>query len=190
VPIKIERKKLYGWTELIALDEDGKTCSSVSVDETGSLVISKGGVGMGILSPDLKWVDRSSLKALTEDGKDAPLIPSSYDAPIHLEALVSVEQFLDYTITALYQMEDAGASLTGSELAKAIGSGIYTFTFNPRSDYEGSEAFLLAEGQTAYMLLGYNPGFEFIGLEEAENIEVSDDEVEEDEDGDIDFSMM
>jgi hypothetical protein len=183
-PVKIERKKLYGWTELIALDDDGELCSSVTVDETGSVIIPKGGIGMGILSPLSQWVDRSSLKAVDAGGKDVPLFPSSYDQPVILDKEVSAERFLDYTITALYQMDD------GAELAKALGSGIFTFSFNPRSDYEGSDAFLLAQGDTVFMLTGYEPGFEFIGLEEAELVEESDDEVEEEEDGDIDFAMF
>jgi len=183
VPVKIERKKLYGWTELIALDDDGEPCSSVTIDETGSVIIPKGGIGMGILSPLSKWVDRSSLKAVDIAGKDAPLVPSSYDQPIILDKEVSVECFLDYTITALYQADDA-------ELAKALGDVIFTFSFNPRSDYEGSDAFLLVQGDTVFMLLGYEPGFEFIGLEEAEVVDENDDEVEEAEDDDIDFAMF
>jgi hypothetical protein len=72
VPVKIERKKLYGWSELAAFDGGGEECSLMSLDETGSFIIPKGGAGLGILSPDGKWVDRASLKAVTADGKDAP----------------------------------------------------------------------------------------------------------------------
>ena len=38
-PVKIERKKLYGWSEVIALDDDGKECSVVTVDETGAAAV-------------------------------------------------------------------------------------------------------------------------------------------------------
>jgi len=84
-PVKIERKKLYGWSEVIALDDEGNECSLVTVDETGSFIIPKGGTGMGILAPDGKWADRSSLKAVDAEGKDAPLVPSSFDAPVVLD---------------------------------------------------------------------------------------------------------
>ena len=40
-PVKIERKKLYGWSEVIALDDEGNECSLVTVDETGSFIIPK-----------------------------------------------------------------------------------------------------------------------------------------------------
>ena len=40
------------------------------------------------------------------------------------------------------------------------------------------------------MLLAYDSSFEFIGLEQAENIEEADSEAAEEEEGDIDFSMF
>jgi hypothetical protein len=180
-PVKVDRKKLYGWTETLALDDDGRECKSVTMDETGTVMIPKGGIGMGILSPSSRWVERSSLIAVTADGQKAELIPSSYDNPITLDKTVNVEEFLNYTITAMYQLE--------SDLAAALGEAIYTFTFNYRADYEGSDAFLIAQGGDVFMLLGYNPGFEFIGLEEAEAVaeETADDE---EESGDIDFAMF
>ena len=183
-PVKIERKKLYGWSEVIALDGEGNACTAVTVDETGSFIIPKGGTGMGIVSPDGKWAERSSLKAVDAEGRDAPLVPSSFDAPIVLDTTITSERFLEYIITALYQLEG------GTELAAAVKDSIYSFTYNPRSDYEGSEALLLAQDGEAFMLLGYDPGFTFIGLAQAEVVEEAGEEEGEAEDEDIDFSMM
>jgi hypothetical protein len=182
-PVKIERKKLYGWSEIIALDDEGGECTLVSVDESGSRIIPKGGTGMGILTPQLRWVDRTALKAVTADGKDAPVIPSSYDTPIALEKTAGAERLLDYVITALYQVECADG------LADALGDAIYEFPFNPKADYEGSAAFLLVSNGTVFMLAGWETRFEYLGLSEAEVIEEDEEEAGE-EDGDIDFSMF
>ena len=54
-PVKIERKKLYGWSEIVALDAEGEKCAVVTVDETGSFIIPKGGLGLGILTPQGQW---------------------------------------------------------------------------------------------------------------------------------------
>jgi hypothetical protein len=183
-PVKVDRKKLYGWTETLALDDEGRECTSVTMDETGTVMIPKGGIGMGILSPSSRWVDRASLVAVTAGGQKAELVPSSFDSPIALDKTVSAEEFLDYTITAMYQLETDAA-----DLAAVLGDAIYSFVYNYRADYEGSAAFLIAQGGEVFMLLGYNPGFEFVGLEEAEA--VAEDAADEDEEsGDIDFAMF
>ena len=59
-------------------------------------------------------------------------MPSSYDAPIALDKKVSAERLLDHIITAFYQLDGP------PEFAAALGKDIFTFPFNPRSDYEGN----------------------------------------------------
>jgi hypothetical protein len=49
-PVKIERKKLYSWTETIALDDEGNECKLVSMDESGTVIIPKGSMGLGVLN--------------------------------------------------------------------------------------------------------------------------------------------
>jgi hypothetical protein len=184
-PVKSERKKLYGWSEVKTLDDGGEECISVQVDETGALIIPKGGLGMGILSPKGNWVDRSELKALTLDGKEAPLVPSSYDASIALGKPVTVEEFLDCTITAFYQLTGAP-----EEFVKAVGDSIFSFVYNLRADYEGADAFLLAQDNALYMLAGFTSNYEMLGLAEAAVLEDEAADTVEEEDEEIDFGMF
>jgi hypothetical protein len=184
-PVKIERKKLYGWSEVKTLDDGGDECDAVQTDETGSFIIPKGGLGMGILSQKGEWVDRSDLKALTIDGKDAPLVPSSYDAPIVLDRPVSVETLLDCTVTAFYQLSGAP-----EDFVKAVGDGIYAFVYNLRTDYEGADAFLLTQDNVLYMLTGFTSNFEMLGMDESAVLEDESEDAVEDEAGEIDFSMF
>ena len=67
------------------------------------------------------------------------------------------------------------------------GSGLYTFTFNYRENYEGINAFLVGTEHGVYLLAGQKMEFSFVGLDEAGSIdEVEEESVEEEE---LDFSM-
>jgi len=186
-PVKIERKKLYGSVEVAALDDEGGECSAVSVDEGGALVIPKGGTGLGVLDGKGRWVERASIKTVfAETGKPAPLVPSSYDAPIVLDKQVSAEEFLDYEITAFYQLDGAAA-----DFVKALGGGIYYFVYNLRADYEGSPAFVLAQDGVAYMFTGNKTDFQYLSLEQAGVVEdEGEEEIADDESDELDFSFM
>ena len=182
-PVKVDRSKLYGWTELKALDDDGRECRMVSMDETGSLIIPRGALGLGILSPGGAWTDRSSLKAVNAAGGDAEPVKSSYGAPVELTETVDTTALLDHNITAVYQL-DAPA-----ELVRAVGDAIYGFTYSYRDSYRGDAAFILASGETLFMLVGYRTEYEMLGLAQASSIDEAEGEDEEEETDELDFSM-
>jgi hypothetical protein len=182
-PVKVDRKKLYGWSEIVALDDSGRECQVVSVDQTGTLIIPKGGVGLGILTPDAQWVDRSELQAVTMDGEPAVSRPSSYDAPVQLGEKASVEELLDLGITGIYQLEDVDPGLPA-----ALGDDIYGFDYFYRAGYSGSRAYLMAADGVVFMFVGYANEFEMLGLEQATLVEPEDAEAEESDD--LDFSFM
>jgi hypothetical protein len=185
-PTKVDRKKLYGWSSIVALDDEDNECKLVSMDETGTLIIPKGGVGLGILSPELKWVDRSELRAVNEDGSDAELMKSSYDGEIILREIASAEDILNHSITGMYQL--MGADLA---LLEAVGDKIYTFVYNYRDGYTGNRAFLFNAENALFMLVGYENVFQMLSLNESSSID--EDEVIDEEDSDsdeIDFSMF
>ena len=181
VPVKIERKKLYGCNKIIVYDEEGMECESASLDEGASGLIPKGGLGLGILSPEGLWVERSTLKAVNADGKDAVLISSSYDSVITLNKKISARDLLDHCITGFYELPFPG-------LANAIGQDILSFEYCYRASYEPSSAFILASEESAFMLIGYKAEFETLSL--AEEAFLDEEDIEEDEDEDIDFSNV
>ncbi|MDR1583001.1 MAG: hypothetical protein LBS55_07070 [Prevotellaceae bacterium] len=189
-PTKIDRKKLYGWTENIALDDEGNECKLVSMDESGTLIIPKGGIALGIVSDDGFWVQRSELKAVYEDGTPAKLMPSSYSVPVELSKKVSVEEFLDYSVQSFYQLD--GVS---DEFINFIGDDIYSFTYYYRDSYEGKTAFLLTtgdetKGKNLFMMIGILNEFEMLNFFQTSVIEEDEPEIEEEEDMEIDFSMF
>jgi hypothetical protein len=188
-PTKIDRKKLYGWTENIALDDDGNECKLVSTDESGTLIIPKGEIALGIISNGF-WVQRDELKAVYEDGTPAELIPSSYSVPVELSKKTSVEEFLDHSIALVYHLE--GAS---NELIDFVGNDIYSFTYCYRDSYEGKTAFLLTSGdaktgKNLFMMIGIPNAFEMLSLVQTSVIEENPEAGEEEEDTEIDFAMF
>lgn len=184
IPVKIDRKKLYGWTEIIALDEQGRTCNLVSTDDTGTLIIPKGGTALGMLSSDGKWVERTQLKTVRQDGSEAEIIPSSFSVVIPLKQKVTDEEFLDYSITDFYQLDNVP-----DDLLKAIADDIYTFDYTYLDSYETTPAFLMVSDTTLFMLLGYKNRFDMLCLGECSVVDDDDDYIEVTDD-DIDFSMF
>ena len=181
-PVKIERKKLYGFNKTIVFDEDGLECETANLDEGASGLIPKGGIGLGLLSPEGLWVERSSLKAINLNGKDAPLVPSSFDSVIMLNKKVSAQDLLDYCITGIYELQNF-------TMPGALENNIYMFNYCYRASYEPSAAFVLASEGTVFMLIGYKAPFEYLSLPQEAIID--DEETEEDDcDEEIDFSFI
>jgi len=187
-PLKLERKKLYGSSEKIALDANENTCSALSLLPELSMILPKGSTSLGSLDNKGNWIDKSDMKYINEDGSDATLVPSSFDNPIDLHSTISPEYFLEHNITSIY-------SLQGEEnhpsFVKAIQEekDIFTFEFNYRADYEGDPAFVIENEGEIFILVGKKIEFEFLGLEDEGKLDNEDEETEEVED-EFDFSMM
>jgi hypothetical protein len=189
-PVKIERKKLYGWSEIHAFDDDGNECALVSTDSSGTIIIPKGGIDLGMLSEDGKYIERGRLKTVNADGSDAVLVKSSYSVVNTLKEKASNEELLDCSIKAFYHLADAD-----SAFISAVGDDIYKFNYCFRDSYETAQAFLLTSEiggkKELFMFVGTKGNFEFVGLNQiaiADEFEV--EEEEEEESDDIDFSMF
>jgi hypothetical protein len=183
-PEKIDRKKLYGRQETCAIAQDGSVCSLMSMDESSGLILPKGAVGMGNLSPAGEWVERSTLKTVALDGAELDLHKSSYDGSIKIEQTVSPEVFLNHTIKAIYKVP------VPPECIAAVGKSIYTFLYNYRDSYEQETAFLLVSNNILFMLTAYEVPFSMLTLEQnAELEDMEAEETDEELDGEIDFSF-
>jgi hypothetical protein len=187
-PVKLDRKKLYGWTDTLVLDEKGQECRLVNIDSSGTMMIPAGGIGQGILDDQGLWVDRSELHAFDSDGNPAEKLPASFDAPIELTETVSMEEFLDHYITAIYTMQ---GEENCPEFVKSLANGaIHTFDFNYRASFEPSPAFMMENGGELFLLVGKKAEFEFLGLEESGLLDEEEDDDGDTESDDFDFGMM
>lgn len=186
VVLKVDRHKLYGWTELMAVDDNGKPCSLLSADESGKFIIPLGGTGIGILSDSGKWVERSELKTVNDKGKQVPLFESSFDQVNILKKKVTPEEFLEYDITDFYELAD-----TASEMIKAVGDDIYTFLYSYNDSYSPSPAFVMTANNTLFLLVAVRNDFDFLCFGNCETIDDDeDDRLIEEGDDDIDFTMF
>ena len=182
-PVKLERKKIYGWTSLVATDRDGGVCESAYLSPDDSLIIPSGGLKQATVDSDGRWVERSTLTAYDEDGeKELPLFPSSFDAPIELTEKATPEEFLDNDWESVYQ-------LVNPELAAAVGDDIYKFVFSYRGGTNPNDGYLLNTPGGLFLFAGDRQEFPLLSLAEETTI----DEVEEPEEeslDDLDFSML
>ena len=184
-PVKLERKKVYGWTELKATTTGGLLCRQVGLDNTGQTIIPKWAVKQGILIEDGIWMEKTELVAVNTSGEPLEQVPSSFDGQIILSSKVTEEFFMDHLISSVYQLDGESSEA----LAALVGNDIYTFPFSYRGGYKASVGFLMGNGTNVFIFAGEQAQFEFIGLEELGVLDEPEDEMELDDD-DIDFSMM
>lgn len=135
-PVKLERKKIYGWTDTVATDRNGDVCNSAYLSPDDALVIPSGGLKQAVVDDDGRWVEKSALVAYSEDGSEVlPVLPSSFDAPIELKVKATAEEFLDNDWESVYQLVNA-------DLATAVGDDIYKFDFCYRGGTNHNDALL------------------------------------------------
>jgi hypothetical protein len=186
---KVDRAKLYGYKELEVIDEQGTKCDMGILAEDGHTLLGKGGTGMGYLSADGLWCDKSQLKPVDVEGNPIQPVTSSFAAPIVLteQQLAAPEDYLSHTIRSIYLME----TVSGGTLEANIKKGsIYKFPYSFRGGLESDTAFLLSnESGATFMAVGRPALIEFIGLQQA--VGITEDDVADDQDGDeMDFGMI
>ncbi len=182
-PVKLERKKIYGWTNTVATDKAGDVCSSAYLSPDDALIIPSGGLKQATVDEAGRWVDKSELTAYSEDGsKVLPILPSSFDAPIELKTKATSEEFLDNDWESVYQLVNA-------DLSAAVGNDIYKFEFNYTKSTNHNDAYLMNTPGGLFLFAGDKQEFPLVSL--AEETTIDDNEEPEDESIDeLDFSMF
>ena len=184
-PQKLERRKLYGYTEVRGIDlNTGKTLVQAGLNGNGVTIVPKGATKIGLLC-DGNWMERDELRAVHPDGSVAEKYSSTFDVPVDLLRRATSEELLDNVVSSVYQLTGDNASL----LANEIGKDIYTFPFAYTSSYNCMNAFLLGKGDECFIIIGEPADFGMIGLEEQATLdnEDTDDDVDVD---DFDFGNM
>ena len=182
-PVKLERKKIYGWTDIVATDKAGEVCGSAYLSPDDALVIPSGGLKQATVDSEGRWVEKSELTAYSEDGQEVlPTYASSFDAPIELKQKATKEEFLDNDWESVYQLANA-------DLAIAVGDDIYKFEFSYRGGTNHNDGYLINTPGGLFLFAGDRQEFPLISL--AEESTIDDTEEPEDESIDeLDFSMF
>lgn len=175
-PVKLERKKIYGWTDTVATDRTGDKCVSAYLAPDDVLIIPSGGLKQGTVTADGLWLDKKELVAYSEDGSDVlPILPSAFDAPIELTLKASIEEFLDNDWESVYQV-------VNPDLGAALGDDIFKFEFSYRGGTNHNDGYLLNTPAGVFLFAGDYQDFPFVGLAE----ETAIDEAEEEDEVSID----
>ena len=182
-PVKLERKKIYGWSDIVATDKAGDVCGSAYLSPDDALVIPSGGLQQATVDSEGRWVKKSELAAYSEDGETKlPTYASSFDAPIELKQKATKEEFLDNDWESVYQLVNA-------DLAAAVGDDIYKFEFSYRGGTNHNDGYLINTPGGLFLFAGDRQEFPLISL--AEETTIDDNEEPENESIDeLDFSMF
>ncbi len=160
---KIDRSKLYGFKEVVALDESDQKCDLATLAGDGCTLIGRGGTGLGWLDADGSWCDKSQLTPIDKDGSEIQPVPSSFSGSIRLFDTVTVEEYLEHNIRLVYSMDALGEA---DELISQLNRGtIFRFSYSYRGGLEADTAFLLTnQGGEIMMAVGTPTQVEFIGI--------------------------
>lgn len=163
---KVDRSRLYGFKELLVLDEEGESCELTTLAEDGRTLIGKGGTGIGYVDADGNWVDKSDLTAVDLEGNQIVPVPSSFSAPIVLGEKADVDDFLNHNIRLIYRLESEALD---EKLAGELAEGaIFKFDYSFRGGLEADVGFLLHnEAGEIFFLVGDPSSVEYVGLQQA-----------------------
>lgn len=183
---KLDRKKVYGWTELKTYDPDGNECSLSGITRDGRYLLPSGSVALGLFLEDGRNITRKELKAVDSEGKVLEKVPSIFDQDVELRGDVSIEEYMDMNVKSIYQLDiEEGLESIVEELKKGR---IFHLVFNYRADYEGDDAYLILNEDTVFMVVGKKTEFEYLGLETAAVETVEEEDTGDDDD--FDFGML
>lgn len=179
---KVDRKKIYGWSNIEVYDDNGSTCKLAGLAE-GIYVMPSGSTSLVTLDSSGKSVSRSSLVGVDKDGKKVPIVPSIYDEKVVLKES-SIDDYLTLAVKSVYQLNLENDDFLLDELNSGK---IYHFIFNYRADYEGDDAFLISNENEVFAITGMCAELDFVGLENNEQDLYQEDQPEDD---DLDFAMF
>ena len=185
---KVDRDKLYGYSDLEVVDDAGKPCELATLIGDGHSIVGKGGTALAYLTEDGQWRKKGELTAVGPDDKPIVPVKSTFDTPVSLDATATLDEYLSHNIHTIYHLTPDEVS---EPLQAALAAGtIFSFPFSFRGGLEASAGFLLqnADGNP-FLCVGARTDVEFIGLDEAAPAVADADEPLGDDD-DIDVNMV
>ena len=180
---KVDRNKVYGWSEEIYTDKSGNVCNWATLLNDGVTLVSSGGTALKTFNNFGKEVSKSELVAVFNDGELANLISSVFDSETTLSNEKTIEDLMNLEVKSVYQLE----VLENKDLLKTWLSEfkVLYLPFNYRTDYESDDAFILNQGELFFILTGTIKEFQYASLQATPELESDAEESDE-----IDFNMF
>lgn len=180
---KVDRNKVYGWSEEVYTDKSGNVCTWATLLNDGVTLVSSGGTALKTFNNIGNEVSKSDLVAIYDNGELANLISSVFDAETTLSNEKTIEDLMNLEVKSVYQLE----ILENKDLLKTWLNQfkVMYLTFNFRTDYESDDAFLLNQGELFFILTGTIKEFQYASLQALPVLESDAEESDE-----IDFNMF
>jgi len=183
----LTREKLYGFIEEVVQDDKAKPCIVGSLLDDGQTLIAKGCTSLKTVDEQGREVDKSTLKAVDNEGKLLNLVPSVFETGIVLQS-GTLDDLFDLEVEAVYDFNWEDDSIKSTFLRETQGK-VFTFDFNYRTDYEGLNGILISNEEGSFIVAGRTLRFEFLDHQVQTIINLP--EVEEEEDStEMDFAMF
>lgn len=180
---KVDRKKVYGWSEEVYTDKSGNVCSWATLLNDGVTLVGSGGSALKTFNNLGHEVSKSDLVTVYDNGELANLISSVFDAETTLSSDKTIEDLMNLEVKSVYQLE----VIENKDLLKTWLSQfkVLYLPFNYRTDYESDDAFLLNQGELFFIITGTIKEFQYASLQATPELESDVEESDE-----IDFNMF
>ena len=182
--VKVDRTKIYGFSEKIVLDTNKEECVLSDLYE-GSIILPKGSVGQVLIDDSGNSVSRSELIGFNLQGEKVEKVPSIFSIENNCKK-VEINDFISSSIKSIYQLNIDETQIE-SWKKYFLNDEVYLFEFNYREDYEGDDAFLISNEEGFFISVGKKNEFEFLELS---NVSVEDTDEDIEIEDDLDFSMF
>jgi hypothetical protein len=158
-----------------------------SLLDDGRTLVLNGATALKTVDSKFNELDKKELKVVYQDGKDAVLVPSSYEGEVSLTE-TTLDDLFNLEITSVYQLDFEDAAQKKSVSSYLADGNVARFVFNYRADYEGADAILIANTNGIFALTGRIIDFPYL---ENKLVPVDTNIVEEtiEEEG-MDFGML
>ena len=95
IPLKLERKKLHGWSESLITDLNDDLCIPLKLLQDKIYANSKRGNCLGVIDNKGNWVDKSQMMYVNEEGNPVDLVLQVLMRKQNLIRLVSLNFYLN-----------------------------------------------------------------------------------------------
>jgi hypothetical protein len=149
---EVERADLYGSRKRLPTDVDGRTCVRAALTQDGNLLVASGMSGQGYFNAAGQFVPRGKLVGIDPQGNMVESQPSTLGLPQTLDGPVDPSIVLDLELLSVYLLtpEQEGGAL----IDRLKAGEIYACSFNYAASLEVERAYLLANDQGLFALVG------------------------------------
>jgi len=184
---RIDRDDLYGKVEIEAFDEKGRPATLKILAADGKTLIEKGGTALAVLNEKGDSIDRTQLTPVDLEGKEIKKVESSFNAPNVLKK-AEPDDYLALVVKSVYLLDQAEESDLQYLHDHLAGKQLFSFPFSYRGGIEHDAAYILGDGNDAFMVVGKEGNIDYLKLNQSGAL--SSDEEEDISADDLSFDLL